>query len=88
MSDCQNDHVEDDQTDETSSELLKRLTNEVSAIPLSYSDSRITEKGSILIHSCSHCGKLFRDNSAKERHERTHTGEKPFQVNIYIVLNN
>ena len=67
MSDCQNDHVEDDQIDETSSELLKRLTKEVSAIPLSYNDSGITEKDAILIHSCSHCGKEF---TSKRKHQR------------------
>ena len=31
-------------------------------------------------HACKYCGKLWLNKSEKEKHERTHAGEKPFKV--------
>merc|ERR1719419_1838487 len=34
--------------------------------------------GDGLLHTCSHCGKEFRNKRDRDEHERVHTGEKPF----------
>ena len=48
------------------------------ALAVGVADAAILTVAKKKVHPCTYCGKNFRDKTDLTRHQRTHTGERPY----------